>query len=207
MSSEVMAGWRQRRFPPEFRIGPVADAPSHEPAPPSPEPAVQTDEATPSARVTDTPSGTQEVWAAGNPTDLSDDAAAQVATEVWRAHRRLSGPRAKERPDRAVRMAGKHLAGAADHLGSAGITAHDHDGQPYVLGLELVVLAHEEDPAVTGPTITETVRPTVKRSGRVIQEAEVIVSVPVQNGQPNGSPADGPNDSQDDDQERGQHHA
>jgi hypothetical protein len=47
---------------------------------------------------------------------------------------------------------------------------------------------------VTSPTITETVRPTVKRSGRVIQEAEVIVSVPVKN-------------AQDDDQERGQDHA
>lgn len=174
MISDIVAEWRQRRFPPEFRIGPVADPPPSEP---------------PSA-----PAEERPVPATQDPGTLPDDAAAQVATEVWRAQRRVTGPRAQERPDRAVRMAGKHLAGAADHLGAAGITAHDHDGQPYVLGLELVVLAHEEDPAVTSPTITETVRPTVRRAGRVIQEAEVIVSVPVK-------------DRQDDDQERGQDHA
>lgn len=190
----LVAGWRQRRFPPEFRIAPPDEVTPSEPAPPSP--AEPPDEVTPSARVTEAPSGPLDGRAPlpRDPGDLSDDAAALVATEVWRAHRRVTGPRAQERPDRAVRMAGKHLAGATDHLGSAGITAHDHDGQPYVLGLELVVLAHEEDPAVTSPTITETVRPTVKRSGRVIQEAEVIVSVPVKN-------------AQDDDQERGQDHA
>lgn len=199
----VMAGWRQRRFPPEFRIA----SPDEVTPPEPPSPAEPPDEPTPSAPATETPSGPPEGRAplsVQDPTDLSDDAAAQVATEVWRAHRRVTGPRAQERPDRAVRMAGKHLAGAADHLGSAGITAHDHDGQPYVLGLELVVLAHEEDPAVTGPTITETVRPTVKRSGRVIQEAEVIVSVPVKDGHPNDGHS---NHGQDDDQERGHDHA
>lgn len=187
-AERVMTEWRQRRFPPEFRIAPAVETSS-------PEPAAGPGDATPAAGATEAPSGPLEGRQAPDPSALSDDAAAQVATEVWRAHRRVSGPRAQERPDRAVRMAGKHLAGAADHLGSAGITVHDHDGQPYVLGLELVVLTHEEDPAVTSPTIRETVRPTVKRSGRVIQEAEVIVSVPVQDGNPNNH------------QERGQDHA
>jgi hypothetical protein len=206
-AQNLVAGWRQRRFPPEFRIAPPDEAPPSEPAPPSPaappspEPAEPPDEATPPDRATETPSGLPDGRAPlpPDPGDLSDDAVALVATEVWRAQRRVTGPRAQERPDRAVRMAGKHLAGAADHLGSAGITAHDHDGQPYVLGLELVVLTHEENPAVTSPTITETLRPTVKRSGRVIQEAEVIVSVPVQDGHSKNG--------QDDDQERGQDHA
>ena len=236
MSSDIMAGWRQRRFPPQFRIAPAVDASSHEPAPApllGTPPAAGADEATSAPTLTPTsaptltptpteaPSGPPDGRAPlpPDPGDLSDDAVARIATEVWRAHRRATGPRAQERPDRAVRMAGRHLAGATNHLGTAGITTHDHDGQPYVLGLELVVLTQEEDPAMTRPTITETVRPTVKRAGRVIQQAEVIVGVPPDEGRadddaPVGDAPDGDSNGGDPngelpngDQERGQGNA
>jgi hypothetical protein len=174
----VRGGWRQLRYPPEFRIPadavravPVENVPAEEPA-------------------AEEPAGPQP----GQPTpgpDLTDDAVARVATDLWRARRKVAGPRAQEQPGRAVRMADRHLAGAAEHLDQAGISVHDHDGQPYVLGLELEVLAEEPSPAVTRPTITETVRPTVRRSGRLIQLAQVIVGVPPETAdQPTGQPTD-----------------
>lgn len=155
----VAARWRQLRHPREFRIPAVDPGPA-----PAPEPAPAPD-AAPDPQPDPVP-------------DLADDAVAAVATDLWRARRRVDGPSAADRPARAVRMAGRHLSDAADRLGRAGVTVHDHDGQPYVLGLELTVLAEEESPAVTRPTITQTVRPTVRRDGRVIQRAEVVVGVP-----------------------------
>lgn len=178
----VRGGWRQLRYPPEFRI--PADAVR---AVPVEEPAAEE----PAAPSTELPAPVP---------DLDDDAMARVATDLWRARRKVAGPRAQEHPGRAVRMAGRHLAGAADHLEQAGISVHDHDGQPYVLGLELVVLAEEQNSAMTRPTITETVRPTVRRSGRVIQLAEVIVGVPPETPD---QPTDQPTDEATDETRRG----
>jgi hypothetical protein len=186
----VRGGWRQLRYPPEFRISADAAravpgdtvpgrAVPEGPGPVRPGPETPDPEAPPAGRPgPEKPSPETPARAAQPAPDLTDDAVARVATDLWRARRKVAGPRAQEQPDRAVRMAGRHLAGAAGHLDQAGISVHDHDGQPYVLGLELVVLAEEHNPGVTRPTITETVRPTVRRAGRVIQLAEVIVGVP-----------------------------
>ena len=58
---------------------------------------------------------------------------------------------------------------------------------------------------MTRPTITETVRPTVKRAGRVIQQAEVIVGVPADEGRAGGDGSNG--EAPNGDQERGQGNA
>lgn len=190
LMESTIAGWRQRRFPQEFRIAPVLSPPSPDEAPlEAPSPAAVPE--APSASV-----GGASAVPTADPGDLPDGAVARVATDLWRARRRVTGPQAAERPDRAARLAGKHLEGARDHLEAAGIEIHDHDGQPYVEGLELVVLAYEEDPAVTRPTIKETVRPTVRRAGQVIQQADVIVGVPVKS-----------DDHEHGDHERGPDHA
>lgn len=178
----VRGGWRQLRYPPEFRIATdaVRAVPVEE---------VRAEEPAAEELAAEELAGQRPGPPVPGP-DLTDDAVARVATDLWRARRKVAGPRAQEQPGRAVRMAGRHLAGAADHLDQAGISVHDHDGQPYVLGLELVVLAEEQNPAVTRPTITETVRPTVRRAGRVIQLAEVIVSVPEPTDQPTDEATD-----------------
>ncbi|MBE1878390.1 hypothetical protein [Myceligenerans pegani] len=200
----AIAWSRQRRFPPEFRIAPPLTAgrprpPAGTPEPssssrdvatdvgplPTPEPPPAAPAATPPGPEPSVPVGDAAPGApAAGSQDLADDVVARVATDLWRARRKATGPGAAERPDRAVRMAARHLNGAAEHLGSAGIEVHDHEGQPYDAGLQVHVLTHQEDPDVAGPTVIETVRPTVRRDGRVIQEAEVIVAQPAAPGGP-----------------------
>lgn len=113
-----------------------------------------------------------------DPGGLSDAVVSGLATDLWRARRRVTGESAAQRPDRALRMAARPLGGAVDQLRDAGIEIHDHDGQAYDPGMRVEVMAHQEEPGLAAETIIETVRPTVRREGRVIQQAEVIVGMP-----------------------------
>jgi hypothetical protein len=170
--ASTLSAWsRQRRFPAEFRILPlVADGagrpPAAEPAPPS------------------APSSDNEAGAAvlggrqPEPADLPDRVVADLVTEIWRARRKVDGPDAERDAPRAVRWASRYLSAAADRFSTAGIEAHGHDGIRFDVGMELRVLAYQDAPDVTEETVIETVRPSVRRAGRVIQEGEVIVAVP-----------------------------
>jgi hypothetical protein len=183
-----LSAWsRQHRFPAEFRIpppalplgpasNPVADpAPAGQaadpasaaaPRPTAPEPPDALPEPPPS-----TPPGDL-------PGDLPDDVVAGLVTELWRARNKVDGPGAEQDPPRAVRWANRYLAAADDRLVRAGIEVEGHDGLRFDVGMDLRVLAYQDDPDVTEETVVETVRPSVRRAGRIIQEGEVIVAVP-----------------------------
>lgn len=148
----TLAEWlRQRRFPPEFRIGvpqayATAGSDRTEPEP---------DEAA----------------------DLPDDVVADIATDVWRARRKLGDGRDLDGTS-AQRQAVRHVRSVWERLTDAGVVVQEHEGTRYDVGLVLDVLAYQDDPDVVEEVVIETVRPSVFRDGRCIQVGEVIVAQP-----------------------------
>ncbi|WP_369374386.1 hypothetical protein AB1046_08780 [Promicromonospora sp. Populi] len=178
-----LSAWsRQHRFPAEFRIAPpaVASVPAPGPASdPAPVP-VSNPVAAPASSAASGPTAPQapDSLLDARPEGLSDDVVAGLVTELWRARNKVDGPGAEQDPPRAVRWANRYLAAADDRLVRAGIEVEGHDGLRFDVGMDLRVLAYQDDPDVTEETVVETVRPSVRRAGRIIQEGEVIVAVP-----------------------------
>ncbi|GHH66203.1 hypothetical protein [Promicromonospora soli] len=184
-ASSLSAWFRQRRFPAEFRILPPAEGAHGVPgaaAPPSAEPSPTASGPTappvPDGLPDDQPNDLPGALPDDLPDDLPDEVVADLVTEIWRARNKVGGPTADQDAARAVRWANRYLGAAADRLARAGIEAHGHDGLRFDVGMDLRVLAYQDDPSVTEETVVETVRPSVRRAGRVIQEGEVIVAVP-----------------------------
>ena len=149
--------FRQRRFPPEFRI---PDGYPELPAVVEDEPAVD------------------------QPVDQPADVVmADLATNLWRVTKKLTGEQNGDAA-RGRRMASRHAQAAQESLAEAGIQVQDHDGAPFHPGLALDVIAYEARPGTVSETVAETVRPSVYRAGRCIQTGQVIVAQPV--AQPEG---------------------
>ena len=156
--------FRQRRFPPEFRIGEPEwpfdgrppDATEREPVP-QPEEPVRRHPAEPPVA------------------DLPDEVLADVVTNLWRTTRKVLGD---GEPDRAQRQAARHLRATWSTLAEAGVEAKDHDGLQFDSGMSLDVAAYETRPGLTAETVVETVQPSVYRAGRCIQIGQVIVGQP-----------------------------
>lgn len=166
-----LSAWsRQHRFPAEFRIPPPV-LPSGLVSGPASGPA-------PSPAAGPAPVALPGPQPDALPDDLSDDVVAGLVTELWRARNKVDGPGAEQDPPRAVRWANRYLAAADDRLARAGIEVEGHDGLRFDVGMDLRVLAYQDDPDVTEETVVETIRPSVRRAGRIIQEGEVIVAVP-----------------------------
>jgi hypothetical protein len=144
--------FRQRRFPPEFRIPDgYPEIPAVATAEPEPEP------------VADQP---------------ADVVMADLATNLWRVAKKLTGEQNGDAA-RGRRMASRHAQAAKESLAEAGIQVQDHDGTPFHPGLSLDVIAYEERPGTASETVVETVRPSVYRAGRCIQTGQVVVAQPV----------------------------
>lgn len=170
--------YRQHRFPAEFRIPPPALPPGPA-ANPAADPAAAAASPPTAQRAPDALPGPQPGAPPGDlPDDLPDDVVAGLVTELWRARNKVDGPGAEQDPPRAVRWANRYLAAADDRLVRAGIEVEGHDGLRFDVGMDLRVLAYQDDPDVAEETVVETVRPSVRRAGRLIQEGEVIVAVP-----------------------------
>ncbi|WP_424186872.1 hypothetical protein ACOBQX_03290 [Actinokineospora sp. G85] len=152
--SSIRARARQWRFPREFRIPELEPTP-----PPEPDPEPEVVEAAP-----------PEVHG------LDDAAVADVATNLWRLRSRLETGVGQD--DRERRLANRHLAAVHDRLAEAGIRVQDHDGIAWDPGMVLRVLAYEPRPHLDRETVVETVRPTVYRDDRCVQQGHVIVGVP-----------------------------
>jgi hypothetical protein len=110
-----------------------------------------------------------------DPTGLTDRAVSEIVTELWRTTRKID---AGDEAPRAQRQANRHLRAAWDHLAEAGIEALGHDGMRFDAGLDLEVLAYQDDADAVEETVLETIRPSVYRDGRCIQIGQVIVAMP-----------------------------
>jgi hypothetical protein len=108
---------------------------------------------------------------------LADEKAlAAAATSFWRARERLSADGSD--PSAQSRQADRHLETGQDRLAEAGLLIQDHTGTRFDPGLSLEVLAFVDDPALSEPTVVQTVKPCVYLNDRRIQMAQVIVGQP-----------------------------
>ncbi|MER7892131.1 hypothetical protein ABTX15_20160 [Micromonospora sp. NPDC094482] len=158
---------RQRRHHRAFRI----------PVPAWTEPQrVQLEELLTQARAA-TPSRTPDPDPIAEP-PVDGAALATAATNLWRAERKLAPP--GERPTPRDRQAARYLRTCAEALADAGLVVQDHDGDAFNPGRALEVLVYQENPALTGEIVLETVRPSVYLHGRLVQMGQVIVGTPGQ---------------------------
>jgi hypothetical protein len=108
--------------------------------------------------------------------ELDEKALADAATNLWRAQRRLT--RDGEKPTAKDRQTGRYLVTCREMLASSGLVIQDHDGDQVHPGRSIEVLTFEEDPALPGEVVRETVRPTIYLHDRRIQVGQVIVAGP-----------------------------
>ena len=107
---------------------------------------------------------------------LDEKLLADAATNLWRAQRRLArdGGTSTARD----RQAGRYLRTCREALTDAGMVIQDHDGDAFHPGRSIEVLTFQEDPALAGEVVLETVRPTIYLRDRRIQTGQVIVAGP-----------------------------
>ena len=151
----IRAELRQRRHHRAFRI----------PPPPADEILWEQLAAVP-AGVAEEPEGPQ----------LDEKLLADAATNLWRAQRRLArdGGTSTARD----RQAGRYLRTCREALTDAGMVIQDHDGDAFHPGRSIEVLTFQQDPALAGEVVLETVRPTIYLRDRRIQTGQVIVAGP-----------------------------
>jgi hypothetical protein len=115
------------------------------------------------------------------PNPLDAGFAAAVATGLWRMRNRMVEP-GTDRPLPELRPLYRHLEATWDALTGAGIEIQSHDGDVADPGLSLSVVAYQPTPGLDRDRIVETIRPTVYFGGRIIQQGEVIVGTPTDEG-------------------------
>jgi hypothetical protein len=107
--------------------------------------------------------------------------AAVVATGLWRLRNKMVDPvTGRARPE--LRALYRHVESVWDALLRAGIEVQGHDGARFDAGLSLSVVAFQPTAGIERECVIETVRPSVYRSGRLIQQGEVIVGTPAAAG-------------------------
>lgn len=124
---------------------------------------------------------------------LTDAVAADLATALWRARRRLDHSQLPASSDDG-RFLGRHIQAMAEALERGGVRTVEHDGERFVAGMRLDVLAFQPTPDLEADTVIETVRPAVYHGTRQIRVAEVIVGTPDPAGEPD--PVGGPDPDQ-----------
>lgn len=170
-------GWRQMRYPKEFRIEPTSLRTDLVSA--VRELAITVSSLSAASRVPKDP---------GAPGELSKTLA-DVGTSLWRLRQRMVDP-ATMRPLEETRLAYRHLEAAWDALTEAGLELQEHTDQPYDTGLSLNVLTFQPIPGLHREKVIETLSPTVYFKGRRIRTGQVIVGRPSANMR-DGVQADG----------------
>ena len=75
----------------------------------------------------------------------------------------------------------RHIEALFDALGDCGITIEAFDGRRYDTGMAVTVVSAEEREGCSREEIIETVKPTVRKDGTMIQRADVIIATPKAN--------------------------
>jgi len=102
---------------------------------------------------------------------------AQIATNAWRARIKMVDSctgEAKEEMKRVYR----HIEAIFDALEQIELDTIDPTGQKYDSGMALKVVSFERTPGLSKEEIKETIKPSVKWRGQLIQRGEVIVGTP-----------------------------
>ena len=77
----------------------------------------------------------------------------------------------------------RHIEAIDDALVQAGVQTIDIAGRTYDTGMALKVVCFEETPGLLKEAIKETIKPSVKWHGSLIQTGEVIVGTPASNSE------------------------
>ena len=114
------------------------------------------------------------------PDTTGRDALCLVATEWWKASRRLlrlaaadtASPGRYERERAQLAYAGRRVTGALD---AHGLRLRDFDGQPYSPSLPPEPVNPEDFDTEEGLVVADTIEPTVLHDGRIVLRGKVAL--------------------------------
>ena len=112
----------------------------------------------------------------------SDTLLATVATNTWRALQKIIDVETCE-PKPEMKRIHRHVEAINDALREFGVETVDHTGQRYDTGSALKVITSEKRAGLNREEIIETLKPTVRFEGRLLQQGEVVVGEPVSQGE------------------------
>ncbi len=112
----------------------------------------------------------------------SDTLLATVATNTWRALQKIIDVETCE-PKPEMKRIHRHIEAIKDALRDFGVETVDHTGQRYDTGSALKVITSEKRAGINREEIIETLKPTVRFEGRLLQQGEVVVGEPVSQGE------------------------
>lgn len=101
-----------------------------------------------------------------------------VATNTWKARRRLVDPVSGEVPEEVKRVYAD-IERIQRSLEDLGVTIEDHTHQPFDYGLPWKVIATKATAGIEKEIVTETLRPTIRWHDQIIQHAEVEIATPL----------------------------
>lgn len=114
----------------------------------------------------------------GGPGTKDNDAAlAAIATNAWRAKKKMLDVETGE-PKDEMRRVYRHVEAILDALTESGIEIMDPCGQAYDTGLPVRVVSSEEREGLRREEIVETLKPAIRRQGKTLQQCEVVLGVP-----------------------------
>jgi len=113
---------------------------------------------------------------------VSDALLANVAINTWRALQKIIDVETCE-PKPEMKRIHRHIEAINDALREFGVETVDHTGQRYDTGSALKVITSEKRAGLNREEIIETLKPTVRFKGRLLQQGEVVVGEPVSQGE------------------------
>jgi hypothetical protein len=124
-------------------------------------------------------SATEKITHVEAPTDAL---LATVATNTWRALQKIIDVETSE-PKPEMKRIHRHIESISEALREFGVETVDHTGQRYDTGSALKVITSEKRVGLNREEIIETLKPTVRFKGRLLQQGEVVVGEPVPQGE------------------------
>jgi hypothetical protein len=125
----------------------------------------------------------QPIKSASSPSISEDEtkklkALAIIATNTWRAERRILNPETRE-PKEGMQLIHRDINAIREVLEKQlGLEIKDPIGQTYDSGSALNVVASEPMAGINKDIIKETIKPTILWNGQFLQIGEVIVGTP-----------------------------
>jgi hypothetical protein len=104
---------------------------------------------------------------------------ADLATHVWKARSRMIDPATGEVREEMKRVHGD-IQRIERSAAGIGIVIEDQTSKPFDYGLPWKVVASKPVPGLNKEIVTETLRPTIRWNGVIIQHAEVEIGTPVE---------------------------
>lgn len=158
----IMAGLRQLRYPPEFRIEAVSVSPE---------------------LITSVHELLNRLQALSIATPKEDEKllsiVAELATGLWRVRNRV---RILPDGDEAIRRLKRVMEAVWEAMEANNVKVQEHTGENYDEGMALEVLDVQIDPSLTRAKVVETVKPSIFVNGRLVQWGIVIIGKPPEKG-------------------------